>query len=111
MLNKDRDTCAIIVDGPFAKDQTVDDQCWHVKENLVSIVKLDSHRAVINSSYIIESQVDVDLHCSVHPEAPSNIVNGSDRRMVADLLKKDRTPSYFSLIGLTKNRIEGLLRA
>ena len=66
---------------------------------------------MIDPSDVVESQVHIDLHSTVHPETSSDEVDGSDRRMMTDLLQKYGTSCYLSLIGFTENGVERFLGA
>ena len=56
---------------------------------------------MVDTSNVIESQVHIDLHGSIHSKSSANEVDGCDRRMMTDLLQDYRTSSYLTLIGLT----------
>lgn len=59
----------------------------------------------------IEPEVDLRLNAAERPIAPSNIEVTGNRRMVADLLKRDGALVDMPLVSLPQQRIEWLVTA
>ena len=74
-LNKAINTYAIVVAASFPNNKTIDHQCRHIKEYFITIIILNGHRAMIDTSYVVESQVHINLHSSIHLKSSANEVD------------------------------------